>query len=369
MAASQFYPSVPVESVPRQRQKNGGAFSQGNYSSGQPWSVKVDRVGDLLSTQLALAGSVNTGDTPGTPTARVRNPASLLGNIKVLVNGKEEFSGMADMLLARAQWRRGRNAQLQSAPLLSTDLDDASASYDFSAQLPFDFALGAAGVPYHPGTLFSQDTPDIEISGTWGTVSDLMTSPGATQAVAGASLTLTKDFARLKRGGVGGLTPQQAAMGWGHFRVTQPGGSDVTSTGVASFSKDIPGGRAYASIIIRAQAGSVPDASDVPFQTSGGYIRIKRGSDILFEQSLAECIANTQQGFPTSFDRTGLIVVDMLRAYLPGEQAILSRVLLSPNGQPLTVEVDATTTTGAHIDILTEEYLDPVSSAAQRYGR
>ena len=366
--ASQFYPSIPIESVPRQRQKNGGAFSQGNYAAGQPWSVKVDRVGDLLSCQLALSGSVTSGEGHGTPTARIRNPAGLLGStVKVMVNGKEEFSGMADMLLARAQWRRGRNAQLQSVPLTSADLD-AAGTLDFSCQLPFDFALGATGIPYHPGVLFGQDTPDIEISGTWGSVSDLMTSPGD-QSVSAAAVVLTKDFARLKRGGNGGLTAQQAALGWGHFRVTQPGGLDVTSTGVASFSKDIPGGRAYASIILRAQAGSTPDASDVPFSTAGGYVRIKRGSDILFEQSLSECIANTQQGFPTSFDRTGLIAIDMLRAYLPGEQAILSRVLLSPNGQPLTVEVDATTTTNAHIDILTEEYLDPVSSAAQRYGR
>mgnify|MGYP006276694473 CR=1 FL=1 len=366
---AQFYPSVPLESIPRQKMKNGGAFSSGAYIAGQPWSVKIDRVGDLLGASLSLAGAVDNGASAGTPSARVRNPGQLLGSVvKLTVNGKEEFSGHPDLLLARAQWRRGRSVQLQSTKLSSTDLGTNSLVLDFAEQLPFDFVLGAQGVPYHPGVLYGADTPDIELSGTWGTVSDLMTSPG-TQSIQSASLTLFKDMARMKRGAGGGLSPQQAAVGFGHFRITQPGGADVTSTGNASWSKDIPGGRAYAGIYLRATAGSAPDASDAPISTPGGFIRIKRGSDIIFEQSLAEAINDTSQGMPTSFDRTGLICVDMLKAYMPGEPAVLSRVLLSPNGQPLTIEVDATTSTNAHIDVLTEEYLDPVSSAAQRYGR
>ena len=187
-----------------------------------------------------------------------------------------------------------------------------------------------------------------------------------------ASLTLFKDFARLKRGnpdGTSGLTPQQAATGFGHFRISQPGGQDVTSTGTASWSKDIPGGRAYCALYFRAVAGSTPDASDAPFANNSGFLRVKRGSDIIFESTLQELKDTTSQGLPTTFDRTGLLCVDFLKAARSDEAAVLSRMMLSPNGQPLTLEIDATTSTGAHIDVMTEEFIDPLSSAAQRYGR
>lgn len=370
---SAFYPNPPLEAVPRQRMKNGGAFQSGSYSSGQPWSVKIDRVGDLIGANLNLVGSVTTGATPGTPTARRRNPSQLLGSsVKLTCNGKEEFSAHPDFLFTRAQWRRGRASQLQQTSLASADLAVAASTLSFAEQLPFDFVIGSQLVPYHPGLLYGPDCPDIELSGTWGTVGDLMTSPGATQAVASASITLFKDMARLKRGpsdGSDGLTPQQAAVGFGHFRVSQPGGSDVTSTGAASWSKDIPGGRAYAALYFRAIAGSTPDASDAPLANDAGFLRVKRGSDIIFESTLRELKYNTSQGLPTSYDRTGLLVVDFLKAARADESAILSRLLLSPNGQPLTLEIDGTTGTGAHIDVMTEEFIDPISSAAQRYGR
>lgn len=370
---SAFYPNPPLESLPRQRMKNGGAITNASYASGQPWSFKVDRVGDLLSSTISLAGTVSTGATPGTPTARVRNPGQLLGStVKVLVNGKEELSTHPDLLLLRAQWRRGRTVQLQSTALTSSDLAVGSSTLPFSEQLPLDFVLGQSVVPYHPGVLYGPDCADIEVQGTWGTVSDLMVSPGSTQAVASASITAFKDFARMRRGaadGRSGLTPSQAAMGFGHYRYTQPGGADVTSTGVASWVKDIPGGRAYCALFIRATAGATPDASDAPLLTSNGYLRVKRGSDIIYEESLSELINNTAQGVPTTFDRTGLIVVDFLKAFRPEELAVLSRMLLSPNGQPLSIEIDATTSTGSHIDVATDEFIDPVSSAAQRYGR
>ena len=370
---SAYYPNPPLESLPRQRMRNGGAFQNGSYSSGQPWSVKLDRVGDLLSASLALSGTVTTGGTPGTPAARIRNPGQLLGStVKVLVNGKEELSAHPDLLLLRAQWRRGRTVQLQQTSLTSATLAVGSSTLSFSEQLPLDFVLGQGVVPFHPGVLYGPDAADIEVQGTWGSVSDLMTSPGATQSVASASIVAFKDFARMRRGGPdgrSGLTPSQAAMGFGHYRFSQPGGADVTSTGVASWTKDVPGGRAYCALFLRATAGSSPDASDAPFSGSSSYLRVKRGSDIIYEESLAELKNNTAQGLPTTFDRTGLIVVDFLKAFRSEELGVLSRMLLSPNGQPLTVEIDAVTSTGAHIDLATEEFIDPISSAAQRYGR
>lgn len=370
---SSFYPNPPLEAVPRQKMKNGGAFQSGSYSSGQPWSVKIDRVGDLIGASLNLVGVVSTGDTAGSPTARVRNPSQLLGsNVKLTCNGKEEFSAHPDFLFTRAQWRRGRASQLQMTSLDSNDLGTNGNVLPFSEQLPFDFVIGSQLVPYHPGVLYGPDCPDIELSGTWGSVGDLMTSPGATQSISSASITLFKDMARLQRGdasGAHGLTPQQAAVGFGHFRVSQPGGSDVTSTGAASWSKDIPGGRAYAALFFRAVSGSSPDASDAPLANDAGFLRVKRGSDTIFESTLRELKYNTAQGLPTSYDRTGLLVVDFLKAARADESAILSRLLLSPNGQPLTLEIDATTGTNSHIDVMTEEFLDPISSAAQRYGR
>lgn len=370
---SAYYPNPPLESLPRQRMKNGGAITNAGYAAGQPWSFKVDRVGDLLSTTLALSGTVSTGGTAGSPSARVRNPGQLLGStVKVLVNGKEELTAHPDLLFARAQWRRGRSVQLQQTALDSTALGVDDSTLPFYEQLPLDFVLGQGVVPFHPGVLYGPDCADIEVQGTWGTVSDLMTSPGATQTVASASIVAFKDFARMRRGGPdgrSGLTPSQAATGFGHFRYSQPGGADVTSSGVASWTKDIPGGRAYCALFLRATAGSSPDASDAPYAGAGAYLRVKRGSDIIYEESLAELKNNTAQGFPTTFDRTGLLVVDFLKAFRPEELGVLSRMLLSPNGQPLSIEVDAVTSTGAHIDVATEEFIDPISSAAQRYGR
>lgn len=375
-----LYPRIPIEALPRQSKVNGAAFVGSTFVAGAPYSVQIDRLGDLIGVDLRLAGSVDTGATPGTPAARRRNPINLLGSTLTLsINGQPEFVAHPDLIYLRSMWRRGKLVQLARDSLTTAELANGSTNYDFSLQLPLDFMVDSI-VPAAVGILFGEgrsSPASIELKGTWGTVSDLMTSPGATQTVnAATGLSLDKTIVFNKRGGRDGFDALQAKFGFGHYQLSQPGGKDIASTGARSFSLDVPGGRAYCAFYFRVTAGSTPVVSDAPITYAGGYLRIKRGTEVLFERLLTALINDTASGLPgynvqtgAAEDRTGWLVVDALKGFRPEALAVMSRMMLSGNGQPLTIEIDCTTSTGAHIDVMTEELIDPESSAARRYSK
>lgn len=349
-----LFPDPPLGAYPLERVRNGQAAINGTYSSGADWSVKIDRTGVLLRSNLRLVGSVSTGASAN-GSARTRNPLLLLGN-KVIarVNGKEEISCHPDVLYFRASWRRGRLTKLQRDSLTTTEMDTDSTTYDFSVQLPFDFMLPGV-FPDHVGAIITGNAPDIELAGTWGTIASVASST-TNHALTGVSLAVFNERVNAE------LTPDQAAMGFGHFMLRQIERS-IAST--ETLQIEIPGARAYAAIYIRAEAGSTPEPSDSVL-TSTGYIRIKRGSQVLFEKSVAEVLSDTAAGLEPSETRTGWYAVDFLRL---GHDAmgILSRTHLTSSSQPLLLEIDVTTSTGAKLQVVTEEVVDPLSSANQRY--
>ena len=372
-----LYPATPVESLPRQSKPNGAAIVGGDYSPGAPFSVQIDRLGDLVGCVLRLSGNITSAEEPGEPTARIRNPVDLLGNVLTLtVNGKPEAYAHPDLLLLRAMWRRGKMVQLRHDRLTTTECGQTGVK-DFALELPLDFMVESI-IPSTIGLLFGEGASSptgIELRGTWGAgPSSLMTNPG--DQVVTASLSLEKSIVFAPRGGKGGFDAMQARYGFGHWALNQPAGKDVTSTGAKSFSVDIPGGRAYAGLYLRAVAGSDAQPSDAPWAYAGGLTRIKRGTEILFERATADCISDTAAGLPNfdptlngPTDRSGWLVIDPLKGYRAESISVMSRLILSGNGQPLTVEVDAVAGTGHHIDLMTEEMIDPESSASQRYAR
>ena len=60
-----LYPATPVESLPRQSKPNGAAIVGGDYSPGAPFSVQIDRLGDLVGCVLRLSGSIASDAAPG----------------------------------------------------------------------------------------------------------------------------------------------------------------------------------------------------------------------------------------------------------------------------------------------------------------
>lgn len=348
-------PNPPLESLPRFRVTNGGAFTPGSYSSGANWSVKVDRVDHLLTALLRVDGTITTGASASGATARVRNPIRIFGQtVKLKVNGKEELSARPDILLLRAQWRRGQ-FPLQTTAMTTSQVAASSVTVAFAQQLPLDCVLHQV-LPSHIGVLLGAKTPEIELSGTYGTIGDLVLSP-ANHAVATANLSLVVDRTRMS------LTREQASRGFGHYQISQIQ-QNVTSTG--RLTVEIPGGRAYSAIYILAEAGSTAEPSDSVLTATGSF-RVRRGSDILFEKPIVELKNDTVGGMPSGQVATGYYVADFLKLS-PGEQAVISRAWITPGSQPLILEIDATTSTGANLVFGLEEIRDPVTSASDRYN-
>lgn len=349
------FPTPPIEALPVELVNNGGAFQGGSYSSGSNWSVKLDRVGHLKRCFLRIAGTVATGGTPGTPAARVRNPVLLAGSrLSLKVNGKEEMAAHPDLLLFRAQWRRLRFL-LETDALTTAELANANQTYDFSQMIPFDFCPPNV-LPGQIGLLNGPRTPDIELSGTWGAVGSLMTSAGATQSVATGTLQLLLERCYPT------LTKSQLA-GFGSY-ILEQFGAPVSATGV--FNLEIPGGRAYQALFIRAELGSTPEPSDSVL-TSTGTIRVRKGSEVVFEKPIAAVLRETATALPTDQVRTGLYAIDFTRPEM-SEQAVFTRGHITAGGQPLRVEIDATTGTGARIDVLAEQFRSPSDAAGSRYA-
>lgn len=349
------FPKPPIETLPVEKVANGGAFQTGSYSSGANWSVKIDRIGHLKRLFLRIAGSVATGGTPGTPTARIRNPILLAGSrLSLKVNGKEEMSGHPDLLLFRGQWRRGRYL-IERDAVTTAELANANTSYDFAQVIPFDFCPPGVD-PAHIGLLNAARTPDIELSGTWGAIAAMMTSAGATQAVNPAALAvmLERCYPRLTK---------EQLLGFGSY-ILEQFGAPVSSTGV--FNLEIPGGRAYQALFIRAEAGSTPEPSDSVL-TSTGTLRVRKGSEVVYETPIANLLRETETGMPTSGVRTGLYAVDFTKPEL-SERAVFTRGRITAGGQPLRVEIDATTSTGARIDVMTEQFRSPADTAQGRFA-
>lgn len=350
-----LYPNPPLAAYPIEIVRNGQAGVNSTYSSGADWSIKLDRIGVLLRSELRLKGEVATGATAN-GTARTRNPLLLLGNkIGVRINGKEEQAAHPDLLYLRACWRRGRNAKPERDSLTTTEMDTDSTSYTFSVILPFDFAPPGLN-PDHVGAVICQNTPDIELFGTWGAVTAVASST-TNHAIANTSFLVFNERVQPN------LTPDERALGFGHYVCRQ---IEKSITATETLQIELPGGKAYSAIYFRAEAAATPEPSDSVFTDATGYIRIKRGSTVLYERSLAAIKADTVSGLEYGEIVTGWRVVDFLKR--PQDLlGIMSRVWITQGSQPLLLEVDVTSSTGAKLHIMTEELVDPVASANQRY--
>lgn len=342
--------AYPVQVV-----RNGTAGVNATYSSGADWSIKLDRVDTLLRASLRLKGEVATGASAN-GSARTRNPLLLLGNkVGLRVNGKEEINAHPDLVYLRACWLRGRNAKPIRDSLTTTEMDTDSTTYDFSVELPFDFCP-PGNLPDHVGALICANTPEVELFGTWGAVTAVASST-TNHAIQNTSFSVFLE--RISPA----YSAEEKASGFGHFVCRQ---IEKSVTATETMQVEIPGGRAYTRIYFRAEAAATPEPSDSVFTDATGFLRIKRGSEVLFERSLLQVKADTISGLEYGETVTGWRVVDFLRK--PHELlGVLSRAWVTQGAQPLMLEIDVTTATGAKLQIMTEELVDPIASANMRY--
>lgn len=318
-------------------------------STGQQWSFKVDNIDTISRVRVRHTVTVSTGVTPGTPTARTRNPIDQLGVITVSVNGGQEVNAPADMLLLLAQYMRGREA-LELDSLTTAEVQAGSTTPNASVDLPIDFAFDNFNPPAPAGSIpTSRGIERITIQGDQlGGVSTLMNSPGATQAL---SAVAAKAFVR--RLTLGNAPPWGFGAYWRRY-----GSKPVSQTGNDSIK--LEGGARYAGILFRCIAGSTADPSDSVL-TTGSLMTAKLGGKIVRETYPEIMAKDFEQRVPSTFPRTGGYYWNFL-----GSSFDVGKAVTAPPGKELEIFYGATTSTGAIIQYLPVVVADVYQVSAQR---
>lgn len=318
-------------------------------TSGQPWSIEIDRVGVLTKLEMRVAVTISTGATPGTPTARTRNPVESIGNIGFSINGQPNVNISADLLFCTAQYMRG-NLALGIDSITSAELAAGSTTPGGSVTIPLDLCFPDASVP-QTGALPTGDSGTLTLSGTTvGGVSSIMDSAGATQAIsAGPSVAVL----------VTRIRPQRISrIGYGAY-VTKFQ-TVVVPTTTTQGTVYIPGGYSFLGLAIRSTTGSTGAASDAVF-TAGYRMQVYLDSTLFYDRYAQDVIDRTAQRFPAATPRTGFYYLDFCREYA-NEKLNLAKARPTPNGKNLTFQFAATAGANTQFELVPIAMLGPVQA-------
>lgn len=332
--------------LPEQRDINGQ--TNRTWVSGQVETVKIDRNKLLKGLKLRLTVDLTTGVTPGTPTARENNPTELLKNLTVKINGKPVIGPMSGRLaFLLAQYLRGKEA-LEITKFTTASLQTSSQTLQAIAEIPLDFSLPGIAEPLaHAGAVYAPVCNDIEVSWQWGTTSDLMDSPGATQTIAATTkVEVTYAYAEPDRRFVD-------REGYGLF--TRNGTVAKTDFGTGEYTYLFNSGALYRCVAMLVSGGSTKRVSDAVFT---GNLRVDVDGTPIFGDSAAAVVAAVNRNLPTSFDRTGFYVLDPLKGGGSGDVLpSLEKMWRVPQLRNLRLKGDTTALSSGQIEFCPFVYL------------